>query len=494
MSDRISVRIGLNTRIVPKMLPLPGLATFNSIIELVPEIEYVREIPSFRRVRQLIPKINYDEILRLNWIPDLNLATPEFATVKYPMYINTAKNHAVVGRFVEKLLYLKLINATPNFGEEWRLAHLDEPLTEIHPNMYGWIGSLFKHLMPKLEFLRTKTMYYNQEINVGKLQGHPDFLFQEPDGSYSIYDCKNISKFTRTDNTKKQKEIFLQILSYAAMMRAIGQRCNTIGFLLPMQSEIVTYDISHWNLSNYLSFLTLNVDWDIDDIVAERREFTANQIGRTISFNELLATNPPVPIQFLWRDIYSVLPASPYPRFVHSFLDINLSSKTANIERMKTDYARSIACGASGYVIHVGKYVSNSYEEALEIMRSNIANLLTIATEQCPLLLETPAGQGTELLCNPYTFIQFVTSFANLQMCFDSCHVFASGYDPSYYLRMLLSANRVKLIHFNDSKEARGSCIDRHFEPGLGHIGFQRMKALAELAISIPCVTELHED
>lgn len=492
MSDRISIKIGLNTRIVPKMLPLPGLSQFNSIIELVEETLTITNVPTFRRVRQILPKINYYEMVRLNLIPDLNLMTPDFPTVKYPMYINTAKNHSVLGRFVEKLLYLKLTNSQINFGEEWRLAHLDEPLTEIHDNLYGWIGMIFMNLMPKLDSFRSKQMYYNQEINAGKLQGHPDFMFLEPDGSLSIYDCKNISKFTSKDNKPKQQEIFLQILAYAAIIRSLGQRCNMIGFILPMQSQIVTYDISSWDLSNFLGFLQLNVDWDIDDVVSERKAFTAPQIGGSISFTELLSTNPSVPIQFLWTDIYSAVPYSPYPRFVHSFLSINISSKSANIEHLKSDYQRSISAGASGYVIHVGKYVSLDYNEALEIMRSNIAKLLTIATESCPLLLETPAGQGTELLTNPYSFMQFVMSFPNLQMCLDSCHVFASGYDPSYYLSLLLPTQRVKLIHFNDSVEPRGSRIDRHYDPGLGYIGYSRMKALAELAIAIPCVTELH--
>jgi len=486
-----SLQVGLNTRIVPMLLPLPGLAAFNSIIELVEEP--VIEMPKFRRVRQLLPKINYDEMLRLNIIPDLNAVTPELDMVKYPMYIIRAGNFSVVGRFVEKLLYLKLTNSEVKLYDEWRLAHLDEPFTEMHENMFGWIRMIFKNLLPQVEYLRAKPMYYNAEINVGKLQGHPDFEFQEPDGSIIIYDCKNVSKFTSKENSKKQKEIFMQILAYAAMIRSLGKVCNIIGFILPMQSRVVSYDISSWDSTAFLTFLSVNVEWDIDDVTIIAKPYLSDKIGRSISFEELLHTNPPVPIQFVWGDFTALIPVSPYPRFVHSFLSINLSSRSANIERMKIDYMKSINAGASGYVIHVGKAKGLSYEEAIQIMRVNITKLLSIATDKCPLLLETPAGQGTELLVNPQHFGQFVMSFDKLQICVDSCHVFASGYDPCFYLRMMLPTNRVKLIHFNDSVEGRGSRIDRHFDPGLGYIGYKRMKLFVELCDGIPCVTELRE-
>ena len=56
----------------------------------------------------------------------------------------------------------------------------------------------------------------------------------------------------------------------------------------------------------------------------------------------------------------------------------------------------------------------------------------------------------------------------------DTCHVFASGYDPLEYLERWSEkhgAKSIGLIHLNDSKTPRNSHVDRHAYPGLGYIG-----------------------
>jgi len=57
--------------------------------------------------------------------------------------------------------------------------------------------------------------------------------------------------------------------------------------------------------------------------------------------------------------------------------------------------------GAIGYILHVGKYTTQNEEDALNIMKINIKNLIDEIIKRnikTKLLLETPAGQGTELL------------------------------------------------------------------------------------------------
>ena len=52
--------------------------------------------------------------------------------------------------------------------------------------------------------------------------------------------------------------------------------------------------------------------------------------------------------------------------------------------------------------------------------------------------------------------------------------VFQSDYYPIDYLTTIeaeVGSNAVKLIHFNDSLEPKGSKLDRHFPPTAGHIG-----------------------
>jgi deoxyribonuclease-4 len=80
-------------------------------------------------------------------------------------------------------------------------------------------------------------------------------------------------------------------------------------------------------------------------------------------------------------------------------------------------------------VVHVGKSTGQSLPLAMATMRDNLELAIPFATESCPILLETPAGQGTEVLCTWGTFAAFVIAIndSRLRMCVDTCHVFASG-------------------------------------------------------------------
>ena len=115
------------------------------------------------------------------------------------------------------------------------------------------------------------------------------------------------------------------------------------------------------------------------------------------------------------------------------------------------------------------------------------------ATDSCPILLETPAGQGTEVLRTREEFTDFVAEFGDgrLRMCIDTCHVFACGHQPLEYIQKT-APPFIKLIHFNDSAAPCGSCIDRHAAIGQGHSGDDTMAAIAHHAVthSLPMVIE----
>jgi len=130
-------------------------------------------------------------------------------------------------------------------------------------------------------------------------------------------------------------------------------------------------------------------------------------------------------------------------------------------------------------------------------MRAAIGRCLEHAHADCPLLLETPAGQGTELLTDMKEFLDFVESFGSpkLRVCLDTCHVFASGHDPKAYLETALARpGLLKLVHYNDSLGACGSCVDRHahIATGEGLIGFPKMSEIAAICSThtIPMVIE----
>ena len=184
--------------------------------------------------------------------------------------------------------------------------------------------------------------------------------------------------------------------------------------------------------------------------------------------------------------------------FVHTPYILNLATvfekESWQYELFKKNIQISVAMGCRGVVIHVGKHTKQPYKVAVETMRTNLAEFLQYATTECPILLETPAGQGTETLKPMDEFCEFVASFSDprIRVCVDTCHVFACGHDPITYLKKLENEydGLLKLIHFNDSQAICGSCVDRHAPVGEGHIGLSKMTEIAELCKDIPKLIE----
>jgi len=161
--------------------------------------------------------------------------------------------------------------------------------------------------------------------------------------------------------------------------------------------------------------------------------------------------------------------------FIHSLYFINLArDDPKQIKNLNWELSTGLSIGSKGVVVHVGKHLGNS--GSTERMYKNIMKL--DIDPDCPLLLETPAGQGTECLVDIDEFIKFVKRFDNrLKVCIDTCHVWAAGYIPIEYIEKFVKEvpDKLVLVHFNDSKTEKGSRKDRHEFPGKGFIGSDEM-------------------
>lgn len=186
--------------------------------------------------------------------------------------------------------------------------------------------------------------------------------------------------------------------------------------------------------------------------------------------------------------------------YVHSAFTINLCNSAEEkdgyyLECLSNNLKYAQLMSMKGVVVHVGKAKTLSFKKALGNMKSNIKRCLESATRDCPLLLETPAAQGTEILTTMETFIQFIQEIDDprLGICLDTCHVFAAGIMPSEYISKLISENlKPKLIHFNDSQTDYGSKKDRHADIGKGKIDIEELHKCAQLAqkYNIPMIQE----
>jgi len=180
------------------------------------------------------------------------------------------------------------------------------------------------------------------------------------------------------------------------------------------------------------------------------------------------------------------------------------------IQSLVSDLIKTEAMGGKGVVLHVGKYLDRDKKEAFEYMRINLNKVLEETSDlDIPILLETTAGQGTEIgyrfdeLADVYDLL---ISKHRVKFCFDTAHVFAAGYDlrtkdevekTFNEFDKYLGIENLKLIHLNDSKKAFESRVDRHanFEAEDAMIGKEGIKSVMEFAIKkdIPMVIETPE-
>src|SRR5690606_37631214 len=128
------------------------------------------------------------------------------------------------------------------------------------------------------------------------------------------------------------------------------------------------------------------------------------------------------------------------PLYVHASYFVNLSSPQNgpwSIERLRQELAGCRKLKGKGVVVHTGTYGSAAISTALDRMEEGIRQALDAASPDCPIILETAAGEGTDLCASIEQLMHFYLRFngdPRLRLCVDLCHGFVAGYDPSWYL------------------------------------------------------------
>lgn len=483
------------------------------------------------RVRRLITQFSYTELIRTGVIPDLAPYTPTIPTKRYPPWLYALKKiysnaFADFGLFVENIIATTIRNGPMNYTEIWsQCSQMPVPSELQGQNNFlggiiGWTQSLFNG----------HQIEHNTELVYRNIAGHPDLLSRTPTGTW-ILDVKTTSGFK-----SMAEEAYLQILAYCALARACGHTCNVVGILLPLQRQVLWYNLSGWNDRYYRNLLLREAEWVDKDmniynpssfinegdqsmimpnIVGFPGKYLISDILGAHMHKEAAFTpefrNIMTPIQIFLAnpqgkgfvpqsDLVTIVQntTSHTKLFIHAPYIINLcSDETWGLDRLRHELLAGQQIGSKGIVVHVGKYKDQTVEQGLNKMEFSIRQALQVATEQCPLIIETPAGEGTELCAGLTQFQAFYDRFAgtpNFKICIDVCHVFAAGYDPEYYINSWITKKpgAVVLVHFNDSEKPRGSRVDRHFTPGLGYIGYKRLWAVHEICRqhNIPMVRE----
>lgn len=172
---------------------------------------------------------------------------------------------------------------------------------------------------------------------------------------------------------------------------------------------------------------------------------------------------------------------------VHASYLLNMGSSDALMkkkvgEALRIEVERANRMFVDYLVIHPGSSGGGSVRTAIANIHSQVNDAMS-SSSHTVMLLETAAGQGNNL---GFTFEQLaemidgITRKDLVGICFDTCHVFASGYDiksPEGYAETMdhfSSQVGIKYLlgfHLNDSKGARGSRVDRHEQIGRGELG-----------------------
>lgn len=147
------------------------------------------------------------------------------------------------------------------------------------------------------------------------------------------------------------------------------------------------------------------------------------------------------------------------------------------------DLARGERVGADYLVLHPGAYTTSSADAAIDRLVALLNRVLDNYSGAMIILIETMAGQGTEIGRNFEEMVRIldgVTESSRVGCCLDTCHLTGAGYDLTSEegvnrldqdIEASIGRERVRLVHANDSSHPPGSRRDRHAPIGSGYIG-----------------------
>lgn len=172
---------------------------------------------------------------------------------------------------------------------------------------------------------------------------------------------------------------------------------------------------------------------------------------------------------------------------VHASYLLNLGTPDNELRKkafdgMKVEVERVEQLGIDLLTFHPGSSKNTTLPKALTNIAENLNGVIG-KNQSSVILLETSAGQGSTV---GSTFEQLaeimdqVNYKEKVGVCFDTCHVWASGYDiksPEGYNETIdnfasaIGLDKLMGFHLNDSKKGKGSHVDRHEQIGMGTLG-----------------------
>lgn len=139
---------------------------------------------------------------------------------------------------------------------------------------------------------------------------------------------------------------------------------------------------------------------------------------------------------------------------------------------------------------HPGSHLRQISEEECIALNSEAMNTTLRNTGEVKLVVETTAGQGSNIGYSFEHLAALIDQSADpdrVGVCIDTCHIFAAGYDlrteEAYQQTMeafgrIVGFEKLMGVHINDAKSELGSKVDRHNSLGEGNLGTDAFKFL----------------
>lgn len=179
------------------------------------------------------------------------------------------------------------------------------------------------------------------------------------------------------------------------------------------------------------------------------------------------------------------------PWVIHSSYLVNLCTpkddlRAKSIDSMQKEVDAAHTLDIEYVNVHLGAHTGAGVEGGLDNAASALDDI--DIPSDVTVLIESDAGSGTKL-GGDFAHLATVLndSAHDLDVCLDTAHAFAAGYDLSTEegvyetideFNATVGLDHLRCIHLNDSKHECGTNKDEHAHIGMGHIGEEGMRAI----------------
>ncbi|MBL4588360.1 deoxyribonuclease IV [Candidatus Babeliales bacterium] len=222
----------------------------------------------------------------------------------------------------------------------------------------------------------------------------------------------------------------------------------------------------------------LSIAKGLDGAIKDARSINANACQIFVKNGRTWKTKP-LDEKVIEKYHETMKEGSPVLMVAHASYLINIAStneetKSKSIDALIDELTRCDLLKIPYLVLHPGSHLGAGIEEGCRKVAESINSIFDAHGFSTTLLLETAAGQGTNLgstFEELKTMLSMINNKESIGICFDTCHVHAAGYSLYPHVEYektidlfdtIVGIDHLEVIHLNNSKTERGSKKDRH--------------------------------